>query len=319
MEMESEVNRILQGQVVETADYANARKIIGVSEDNITIKPGETECALGKQGAFVKKEEVIETFDAVTSGPAEAITETLDFSSAPSPSDLTAQAPATDTLKPAALTESEPQANKFILPEASVSDIAVGDSVKVESLDALQTMMPEKPSEVVTEAIQEEVATEVQLPAMDNKIIAEAPIGIDENLFVNNEPAPAPSVLTPEKSVELPQSTQDQSANTQGALANSVSPDVMKMLEILHAKLKESEEELEKIQTALGNTTTENKTDETGLAQKSEATEISAPAVESVPETEQQDSILAAALDQINQMPVPELDTPTLEGPGPVL
>ena len=309
MEMESQVKRIMQGQVIETAEYANDRKIIGVSDENLVIKPGETECALGKQGAFVKKEEVIETFDAIASIPTEAITETLDFSSSPTPS--------IDT-EPAALeshqesTAETAPANKFILPEASVSDIATGNLVHVESLDSLQTMMPDKPAETITEPVIEEVATEVQLPAMDEKVIAAAPEGVNEALFVNNESAS--SILPSEGSVELPQNGQEANDNVSLDSSNDVNAGLMKMLEDLQAKLKETEAEIDKFKAELSKTSSDAKTTEMTIAETPGITEIPST-IGSTPESEQQDSLMAAALDQINQISVPELDTPTLEGP----
>lgn len=296
MEMEGQLEKLLQGQVVATADYTNARKAIGVSDEHLQGDP----CPLGKQGAF-KKAETIETFDVVGEKSAEGVTETLDFTAGPA---STPEPTSNITLGPSPepTPVAEPAGPKFILPEAPVSDIATGNPVEVEPLDALQTMIPDKPAEVVTEPVVEEVPTEMVLPTMDNQVVAEAPTAIDENLFVNAPGTPEP---TP---TELPQSAPATSNETK-VDPNMLNETIVKALDQLKERLKAVvDEEVEKYKAdLLGATEKKEENVETALQAP---LGMEAPAAAEVPA---EDSLMAAALDQINNISeVPELDVPTL-------
>lgn len=304
--MVSEIDNLLKGQVVATAEYSNSRKIIGVSNEHITEDPTTGYCPLGKQGAFIKEESALETFDAVVKA-SDAVEETLDFSAAPA-------GPAPISLEPAAAPQAS-EAPKFVLPEATVSDIAVGNPVEVAPVDTLQTMILDKPVEdepaPVVEPEKEEVPTELSLPEMSSEVIASAPTGIDEGLFVGND-IPAVSNL---EAAPLPQTESPApaapSVPTGDVDANKVNEIVSKLLDQLQGRLtKLVQEEIENYKKDL-NSVLNNKEEATIEKTAPEVQTLDAPAAPTTPAPEE-DSLMADAIDQIKNMVVPELDVPTL-------
>jgi hypothetical protein len=163
-------------------------------------------------------------------------------------------------------------------------------------------MIPDKPAEVVTEPVVEEVPTEMALPVMDNQVVAEAPTSVDESLFVNTPGTPEP---TP---TELPQSAPAASSEAK-VDPNMLNETIVKALDQLKERLKAVvDEEVEKYKAdLLGATEKKEENVETALQAP---LGMETPAAVDAPA---EDSLMAAALDQINNISeVPELDVPTL-------
>ena len=200
--MTSEVENIKMGLVVTTTDFDNNKKIIGVNDANIT--PDENGVSpLGKQNAFIK-EEKIEQFDAVAPADAQpAVEETLDFGPK-----TTVEAPA-ESAVPAAAEPPKSEGPKFVLPEALVSDTVDAPAVDVAPTDTLQTLLNETPATPPLEIRKEEETTEekqieLQIPVMDEEVLAGEPTAVNNDLFVDagassleEKPAEAAPVETP--------------------------------------------------------------------------------------------------------------------------
>ena len=196
--MVSEIDNIIKGLVVSTSDFDNNKKIIGVNNDNIT--PDENGiCPLGKQGAFIKEEKPVEMFeeisaiDSIASAANGNVEETLDFQ--PKPIETPA-APVAPEPTPAVETP------KFILPAAVESDVTTDVPVEVAPTDTLQTMIVETPAPVEVVSAQEESTEkeiELQMPVMDEEVVANEPTGVDNSLFEN---ASGPVSQLPDPSAE---------------------------------------------------------------------------------------------------------------------
>lgn len=161
--MISEVDNILKGRVESTVEYEAARKIIGISQANLT--PGEDGVVpLAKQNAFVtetKEEEVVAL-------------ETLDFSS---------------DVKPADETSSIEQSSIPGLKEPEFNDVAVDAPLEVTSPKELSGLNMTASSEVsekpqASEPVEEVSGTiDIQMPQMPDKIVGLEPTEVDSNLF----------------------------------------------------------------------------------------------------------------------------------------
>jgi hypothetical protein len=167
MDMTGEMSAILSGRVEATIDYANSRKVIGVSNDKIEGDP----CPLGKQNAFKKEEieqfEEIGALDKVDEMQTSGVEETLDFG-----------APA------AASAASDATQSKF-LPPADISDTTNEIPVNTAPTDNLTSFVSESGAtalEIMTEAPTEAEKIELDIPAAED-VIATAPTGVDNSLF----------------------------------------------------------------------------------------------------------------------------------------
>lgn len=168
--MTSEINSLLKGSLVSTVEFDTNKKIIGVSTANLT--PNESGIApLGKQGAFkVEKEEAIETFDiAVNDALAAPVEETIENVDLPK-------------------MDEPAQGGKFI-PEPQESDIVLENPVDVSGIDTLSSLTAPVSEEqsTTTEIVEPVVEPEldIQLPEMPEQVVAEAPSGLNDNLFVD--------------------------------------------------------------------------------------------------------------------------------------
>jgi hypothetical protein len=347
--MVSEIDNIVKGLVVSTSDFDNNKKIIGVNNDNIT--PDENGiCPLGKQGAFIKEEKPVEQFEEISAldsipSASAPVEETLDFSTpAPAPvADVAPVEPLPIGIPDAAPVPTEqPAAPKFILPEATVSDTTMEAPVEVAPNDSLNTLIMETPKPIEEVSKPEEVTeaeVELQMPVMDEEILASEPTGIDNSLFENAgpsvstfdsaAPAPAPEAVPAEAPIETPalentaapveapapapvanptvesaQST-NAPASVDGVDAAKVNELVGKMLDELSLKLsKHIKEDIEEYKNNLNNLLLNKEPNVANEEPKVEA------AVENAPELES--SVMNDAINQINNMVIPELDVPTL-------
>lgn len=187
--MTSEINNLLRGNVVSTVEFDTNKKIIGVSTANLT--PNESGITpLGKQGAFeVKKEEAIETFDiAVNDALNKPVEDTIENIDLPK------------------IGEPKESVGKFI-PEPQESDIVLENPVSVDSMSSLSSLsMPklDEPSEEIKEEVQiNEPAFDIQMPEMPGEVVAEAPSGLNDNLFVDT-PSDLQNTVAPVEEVETP-------------------------------------------------------------------------------------------------------------------
>ena len=330
--MVSEIENIKKGLVVSTSDYDNNKKIIGVNNGNIT--PDENGiCPLGKQGAFIKEEAPIETFEEVSALDSiennNAVEETLDFS-APTPA-------------PVGEPEKAAEAPKFVLPEATVSDTTMENPVEVAPNDALNTLIVEAPKPI-EEAAKEEPVTEaeveLQMPVMDEEVLASEPTGIDNSLFENMAPgatpfeepkpeavdkpveqAPEPEVPTPapvgetkpveeETKLDIVNPTEKASETPAPAVgadvdAAKINELVGKMLDELALKVsKHIKEDIEEYKNNLNNLLLNKEVEQKEEAPKPETVMNSVSSLES--------NVMNDAINQINNMVIPELDVPTL-------
>ncbi len=186
MDMTGEMSAILSGRVEATIDYANSRKVIGVSNDKIEGDP----CPLGKQNAFKKEEieqfEEIGALDKVDEMQTSGVEETLDFG-----------APAAASVVGAA---NDATQSKF-LPPADVSDTTNEIPVDTAPTDNLTSFVSESGAtalEIMTEAPTEAEKIELDIPAAE-EVIATAPTGVDNSLFENTNESKLEAV--PEESV----------------------------------------------------------------------------------------------------------------------
>lgn len=161
--MISEVDNILKGRVESTVEYEAAKKIIGISQANLT--PGEDGVVpLAKQNAF-ETETIEEEVVAL---------ETLDFSS---------------DVKPADETSSIEQSSIPGLKEPELSDVAVDAPLEVTSPKELSGLNMTASSEVIekpqaSEPVEEVSGTiDIQMPQMPDKIVGLEPTEVDSNLF----------------------------------------------------------------------------------------------------------------------------------------
>jgi len=189
MDMTGEMSAILSGRVEATIDYANSRKVIGVSNDKIEGDP----CPLGKQNAFKKEEieqfEEIGALDKVDEMQTSGVEETLDFG-----------APA------AASAASDATQSKF-LPPADISDTTNEIPVNTAPTDNLTSFVSESGAtalEIMTEAPTEAEKIELDIPAAE-EVIATAPTGVDNSLFETANKStlePAPVETQPTESAD---------------------------------------------------------------------------------------------------------------------
>lgn len=173
--MTGEIQNILKGSVRTTVEYDTSKRLIGVATSNLI--PGPTgEAPLGKQGAFQKVE-----------------------------AEITAQPPMQDSIPaPAEVQNQVPQTE---LKEPSSSSVITENPVQVQDPSAMTSFeMPEikLPSSLQPQAQPSAPqAVEIEMPKMTDEVVANEPVGTDENLFEENQ---APS--QPETAVSNDQQTQ---------------------------------------------------------------------------------------------------------------
>ena len=245
MDMTGEMSAVLSGRVEATIDYANSRKVIGVSNDKIEGDP----CPLGKQNAFKKEEieqfEEIGALDKVDEMQTSGVEETLDFG-----------APAT------ASAASDATQSKF-LPPADVSDTTNEIPVDTAPTDNLTSFVSESGAtalEIMTEAPTEAEKIELDIPAAE-EVVATAPTGVDNSLFESvNESTLAAVPAEPTAAVEsAPAEAQPAEATEESKIVavTAISPElVKKILESFAADVssyakKRSEEAYNELSSAI--------------------------------------------------------------------
>lgn len=245
MQLISKVEEIKKGIVTLTGDYANTRKVIGISTSNITPN-AEGVSPLGNQNSFeieeVKKEEIgaIDALSAFNNS-----IETMDFD--------------VPSIENSNVQKEELNSSKFIIPESVVSDVAVGDSVSVASLDTLQNIVNPLDSleqnAVVPDSTQKEnqnsipdVTSEIpqiELPPME-EVVATEPTNTADDLFVQ----PDLSILTPNEPKIEEKDNQNVEEKVLPPLVSNVVENVTTMLpekEVLLEDDKELNAMIEKI------------------------------------------------------------------------
>ena len=245
MDMTGEMSAVLSGRVEATIDYANSRKVIGVSNDKIEGDP----CPLGKQNAFKKEEieqfEEIGALDKVDEMQTSGVEETLDFG-----------APA------AASAASDATQSKF-LPPADVSDTTNEIPVDTAPTDNLTSFVSESGAtalEIMTEAPTEAEKIELDIPAAE-EVVATAPTGVDNSLFESsNESTLAAVPAEPAVAAEsAPADAQPAEATEESKIVavTAISPElVKKILESFAADVssyakKRSEEAYNELSSAI--------------------------------------------------------------------
>ena len=317
--MISEVENIKKGLVVSTSDFDNNKKIIGVNNDNIT--PDENGiCPLGKQGAFIK-EEPIETFEEVSaldtlSSVSNNVEETLDFApkpAAPAPTPVDGAPVPMSSFTPTQVPTEDPTkmegTPKFILPAATVSDTTMESPVEVAPTDTLNTLIVETPAPIEEASKPEEeteAVVELQMPVMDEEVLASEPTGVDNSLFETGEPSQSTLDEPKPEPVAAVSLEQPSAGSVGGTNSNEM---VVKLLDELSAKLTEHiKADIEEFKNKLNSATLDKGPEPT---QSNEAGE---PNVEDimngVPGLES--SVMSDAINQINNMVIPGSEGPRL-------
>ena len=161
--MTSEMEKILKGKVVSTAEYESSKKTIGVSTKNLIANENGI-VPLGKQGAF-EQVETIDFADAISgvqNQPADIIEETLDLpilDDSPLENNIDVQK-TTEILEEKPIQVENPnRLSEFQIPNIEATEIN------------------EKQEEI------EKKPLDIELPTMPEAIVADEPSVLDNNLF----------------------------------------------------------------------------------------------------------------------------------------
>ncbi len=305
--MYSEIENLLKGRVETTTEYDNSKKIIGVNDANIT-PDDKGICPLGKQGAFTVEETKapageVNALDSLNGASSEAVEETLSFG-APAPT------PAAPTPEPAAPADAAP---KFVLPAALESDVTDTLPVEVAPTDNLETLMPEAPApvEILAEEKETEAQVDIQMPVLEEKPVANEPTAANDNLFVT--PGEPTSILPDATPDAAPTEIVMESAGTTAAPANTgdLEAIVNQKFDDLKKKIVAFvEEEIERAKAE-----TLAKLNPTQAAETTAMTTEEKPALENpitMDTSTVESNVMAEAMDQINNMVIPDLGGPTL-------